>query len=100
MGGIRLAPDVFFRDIHPRDHDLVLLPGADIWLDAAQVPVIDKAGEIMEEGTVVAGDLRGDPRSCERGLLDHRPHTSNDLSALKRVCPGYKGDGITSANLS
>ena len=26
------------------------------------------------------------------GLLDKRPHTSNDLMALKMFCPGYKGE--------
>ena len=26
------------------------------------------------------------------GLLDNRPHTSNDLAVLKMFCPGYHGE--------
>ncbi len=26
------------------------------------------------------------------GLLDERPHTSNDVAALKMFCPGYQGE--------
>ena len=33
MGGIRLAPELLFSDISPGDRDLLVLPGADTWLD-------------------------------------------------------------------
>ena len=29
---------------------------------------------------------------AQAGLLDHRPHTSNDPAALKMFCPAYKGE--------
>jgi hypothetical protein len=29
---------------------------------------------------------------AKAGLLDNRPHTSNDLGFLKSVCPTYSGD--------
>jgi hypothetical protein len=33
-------------------------------------------------------------RLAGKGLLNERPHTSNDLEFLKAVCPGYSGEAF------
>ncbi len=92
MGGLRLEPEVFVGDIRPVTGDLLFLPGADTWLDPAQAPVIEKVRTLLEGGIVVAAICGATMALANAGLLDSRPHTSNDPTALKMFCPNYKGD--------
>ncbi len=92
MGGIRIAPEVLVSDIRPEIGDILVLPGADTWLEAAQEPVVEKAGELLDQGTVVAAICGATLGLANAGLLDNRPHTSNDPAALKMFCPHYRGD--------
>ena len=106
MGGIHLKPDMLIADIHPAKSDLLLLPGADTWLDPAQEPVITKVREVLESHAVVAAICGATLGLANAGLLDKRPHTSNDPAALKMFCPGYHGEqfyvnepAVTNGNL-
>ena len=92
MGGLRLTPDVLMADIQPGEGDLLILPGADTWLDPAQEPVIAKVREVLAGDAVVAAICGATFGLANTGLLDDRPHTSNDLAALKMFCPGYHGE--------
>ncbi len=92
MGGLHLKPEVLIADIHPGTGDLLLLPGAETWLDPVQVPVIAKAREVLEGDAVVAAICGATFALANAGLLDNRSHTSNDLAALKTFCPGYHGE--------
>jgi len=92
MGGIRIAPDVLINDIRPCTNDLLVLPGADTWLDPAQVPVITKVRELLEGDVTVAAICGATLALANAGLLNKRPHTSNDLTALEMFCPDYQGE--------
>jgi putative intracellular protease/amidase len=92
MGGLHLKPDVLIGDIQPGEGDLLLLPGADTWLMPEQAPVIAKAREVLEGKAVVAAICGATLALANTGLLDNRPHTSNDLDVLKMFCPGYHGE--------
>lgn len=92
MGGLPMVPKVLFQDIRPGAGDLVLLPGADTWLDPAQGPVIEKIRMLLDEGVVVAAICGATMALANAGLLDKRSHTSNDQAALKMFCPGYHGE--------
>jgi putative intracellular protease/amidase len=92
MGGIPLTPDILIGDIHPQGNDVLVLPGGDTWLDPAQGPVMEKVRKILENGTIVAGICGATLALADAGLLDTRPHTSNDLTALKMFCPRYRGE--------
>lgn len=92
MGGLHLKPDMLIAEIHPGESDLLLLPGADTWLDPAQAPVIAKAREVLEGDAVVAAICGATFALANAGLLDNRPHTSNDLAAVKMFCSGYHGE--------
>lgn len=92
MGGLRLKPDILISDIRPGIGDIVVLPGADTWLDPLQEPVIAKVRTLLDEGTVVAAICGATLALANAGLLDNRPHTSNDPEALKMFCPHYKGE--------
>jgi len=94
MGGLRLKPDMLITDIRPGEGDLLLLPGADTWLDPVQAPVIAKARTVLESDAVVAAICGATFGLANAGLLDKRPHTSNDLVAVKMFCPGYHGEQV------
>ena len=91
MGGIRLAPELLFSDIIAGDGDLLVLPGADTWLDPIQLPVIEIVRELLKQGTIVAAICGATLGLANAGILDNRPHTSNDPAALRMLCPGYRG---------
>jgi putative intracellular protease/amidase len=92
MGGLHLAPEVLVSEIRPQEGDLLLLPGADTWLDPVQAPVIEKVRELLDGNAVVAAICGATLALANAGLLDNRPHTSNDPAALKLFCPGYHGE--------
>ena len=92
MGGLRLKPDMLIMDIHPGESDLLLLPGADTWLDPVQAPVMAKVREVLASDAVVAAICGATFGLANAGLLDNRPHTSNDLAAVKMFCPHYTGE--------
>jgi putative intracellular protease/amidase len=92
MGGLHLTPDMPVADIHPGTGDLLLLPGAETWLDPLQAPVIAKVREVLEGEAVVAAICGATLGLANAGLLDNRPHTSNDLAVLKVFCQGYCGE--------
>lgn len=93
MGGLRIVPDMAVEEISPEDAALLLLPGGDTWLEPRHAPVLGKAREFLAAGVPVAAICGATMALAEAGLLDDRPHTSNDLGFLRSVCPNYKGEG-------
>lgn len=89
MGGLRLTPDVVITDLQPDDSALLILPGADTWGDTQTEPFVDVAQAFLEAGTPVAAICGATFALATAGLLDHRPHTSNDPSFL--ASSGYAG---------
>jgi putative intracellular protease/amidase len=91
MGGLHLTPEVRIMDIHPVPGDVLVLPGADTWLDPAQEPALQVAGRLLNDGMLVTAICGATLGLANAGLLDKRPHTSNDPAALKMFCPNYQG---------
>ena len=92
MGGIRMTPEILINDIRPVPGDIVVLPGADTWLDPEQEPVMVKVRELLDNGTDIAAICGATLGLADPGMLDSRPHTSNDPAALKMFCPHYHGE--------
>ena len=92
MGGLVLRPDALIPDICPVPGDVLVLPGADTWLDPAQAPALQVAGRLLDEGIHVAAICGATLGLAHAGLLNTRPHTSNDLAVLKMFCPNYQGE--------
>jgi putative intracellular protease/amidase len=91
MGGLQLVPEILIGDIQPAPGDVLILPGADTWLDPAQAPAIRAADRLSDAGILVAAICGATLGLANAGLLDNRPHTSNDPAALKMFCPNYHG---------
>jgi putative intracellular protease/amidase len=92
MGGLRILPDLAVEEISLEDAALLLLPGGDTWLEPRHAPVLDTARELLAAGVPVAAICGATLALAGAGLLDDRPHTSNDLGFLRGVCPNYKGE--------
>jgi len=91
MGGLRLTPDLAVADLDPADSAVLILPGADTWAEPAQAPILAKAREFLAAGVPVAAICGATIALADAGLLDDRPHTSNDPDALARFAPNYRG---------
>ncbi len=92
MGGLQLVPEILIGDIQPTPGDVLVLPGADTWLDPAQAPALRVARRLSDAGILVAATCGATLGLANAGLLDKRPHTSNDPAALKMFCPNYRGE--------
>jgi len=89
LGGLRVTPDLALADLTPADAAVLILPGGNTW--AEQSEAIDKAREFLAVGVPVAAICGATLALAEAGLLDDRPHTSNNLDLLKATCPDYRG---------
>lgn len=92
MGGLRILPDLAVDDLSIEEAAILILPGAETWLESKKRIVTDKAAAFLNAGIPVAAICGATLALGGSGLLDNRAHTSNDLDFLKAVCPGYKGE--------
>jgi putative intracellular protease/amidase len=91
MGGLRITPDVALSELRPDDAAVLLLPGAETWSEPRHRPALAKAQEFLAAGVPVAAICGATIALAEAGMLDARPHTSNNLEMLRQFCPGYHG---------
>lgn len=91
MGGVRIQPDLALAELSPADAAVLLLPGAETWSEARHQPATAAAVEFLAAGVPVAAICGATIALAQAGLLDDRPHTSNDLGALRQLCPNYRG---------
>ncbi|GAB2701559.1 type 1 glutamine amidotransferase family protein [Nocardia thraciensis] len=90
-GGMRVVPDVTLDELSPSESAMLLLPGADTWETGALAAVGRKAREFLTAGVPVAAICGATFGLAAEGLLDARPHTSNDPNYL--AMSGYSGAG-------
>ena len=88
-GGLRILPDLTVAELSPDNSALLMLPGADIWMEKRTDPALDKARQFVEAGVPVAGICGGTVALARAGLLDRRRHTSNAPEFL--AATGYSG---------
>lgn len=89
MGGMRVLPTVVLDDLRPGDSAMLILPGSEIFADAAFVPWADKAKEFLAAGVPVAAICGATGGLALAGVFDDREHTSNAKEFLDGV--GYAG---------
>jgi len=92
MGGLPLVPDITIDEIEAASDRLLILPGAMTWLEPVHEAVLSKVRKMLDIGMVVGAICGATMALANAGMLDNRPHTSNDLGALKQFCPGYSGE--------
>lgn len=91
MGGIIITPDKDLGDVKFEEGDLLILPGAETWMNGENRRILDIAGELINKKITIAAICGASIALAQKGLLNNRKHTSNDKDYLKMVCPGYAG---------
>ena len=88
-GGWRITPDIALADLGPTDSKMLILPGADTWLNGENAPFAKTAREFLDAGVPVAAICGATAGLAVEGLLDDRRHTSNAREFLAGT--GYRG---------
>lgn len=94
MGGLSIQPNIPLEECTLESTDLLILPGGNTWGEPIHQPILEKVGEALNLGTLIAAICGATEGLANMGYLDSRKHTSNDLEYLKMVCPNYKGDNL------
>ena len=90
-GGMRIVPDLVLAELRPEDSAMLIMPGADTWLEGGNVAFAKKAREFLDAGVAVAAICGATAGLAAEGLLDERRHTSNAAEFLAGT--GYRGAG-------
>jgi putative intracellular protease/amidase len=91
MGGMHIMPDISIDELTTDNTGVLILPGGDTWLESIHDPLISKVRDFLDAGILVAAICGATMGLANAGLLDNRPHTSNNLEFMKSVCPNYAG---------
>ncbi len=92
MGGIKIIPDIITNEMDFSNEDLLILPGADTWLDNQQEEILIKSKELIDNDMNVAAICGATFGLAKHGALDSKAHTSSDKEYLKMLCPEYRGE--------
>ena len=92
MGGLCIKPDISLDECTPGSKDLLVLPGGTTWNEEIHQPILERVGQALKLGTIVAAICGAVDALAQMGYLDTRKHTSNNLEYTKMVCPNYKGE--------
>jgi putative intracellular protease/amidase len=92
MGGLSIKPDNSLDECTLESKDLLILPGGTTWSEEIHQPILERIGQALKLGTIVAAICGATEALANMGYLDTRKHTSNNLEYTKMVCPNYKGE--------
>lgn len=91
MGGMSITVDLKLSDIEFSEDDLLILPGADTWMEEEHKSVIQMVGNLIDRGVIVAAICGATVALANAGILNSRKHTSNGRGFLEMMCPEYQG---------
>ncbi|MFJ7646877.1 type 1 glutamine amidotransferase family protein [Lysinibacillus sp. NPDC097279] len=92
MGGLSIKPDISLDECILESKDLLILSGGTTWSEEIHQPILERVGQALKFGTIVAAICGATEALANMGYLDSRKHTSSDLEYIKMVCPNYKGE--------
>lgn len=92
MGGLSIKPDISLDECSFESKDLLILPGGTTWSEDIHQPILERIGQALKYGTIVAAICGAIEALANMGYLDTRKHTSNNLEYTRMVCPNYKGE--------
>ena len=92
MGGMEITPNICVKDIKAQEGDLLILPGADTWLNEENNEILSFVKENTISNLTIAAICGATIGLAYNGFLNEIKHTSNSLDYLKMTCPDYKGE--------
>ena len=78
MGGLRVVPDLTVDRLPPASSAMLVLPGGTMWEAGGGRAFVDTARRFLAADVPVAAICGATFGLAAAGLLDQRPHTSND----------------------
>ena len=94
MGGITITPDENIDNVTLKEGDLLILPGADTWMEESNKKIMSRITELLSQNIIIAAICGATVALAKNGILDNRKHTSNDKEFLKMFCPEYTGENF------
>lgn len=91
MGGMSMNADLKLSEVEFSEGDLLILPGADTWMEEEHNSVIEIVDDLLDRGVIVAAICGATVALANAGILNNRKHTSNGKGFLEMICPGYTG---------
>jgi putative intracellular protease/amidase len=92
MGGMTITPEVSINNVLFHEGDLLILPGADTWLEDANTKILEIVSDLLQNNVIIAAICGATIALAHSGLLNQRYHTSNDKALLTMMCPDYAGE--------
>jgi putative intracellular protease/amidase len=92
MGGITITPDLDIHHVEFQEGDLLVLPGADTWMEEKNKSILEIVSNVIGKKIIVAAICAATAALAQYGLLDNRKHTSNDKDYLEMFCTNYHGN--------
>jgi putative intracellular protease/amidase len=92
MGGFKITADITINELDFSNDDLLLLPGADKWLENENEEILIKSKDFINNDMNVAAICGATIGLAKHGALDSKLHTSIDKEYLKMLCPEYRGE--------
>ncbi|MCH3917457.1 MAG: DJ-1/PfpI family protein [Spirochaetia bacterium] len=93
-GGVTIIPDCTIDEIKKDEVAALLLPGADVWMEAAQQKILSLVSDLLSNGTVVAAICGATLGLANMGILNSRQHTSNAVCFLSQLSTNYTGQAF------
>lgn len=94
MGGMLISPEQDIAKVDFTEGDILILPGADTWLNEENQKMLDMVEGLLEKKVVIAGICGATIGLASKGVLNERKHTSNDKGFLKMICKEYSGEDL------
>lgn len=90
MGGLRITPELTLDQADVAGAALLLLPGADSWLEGRNSGFVNAASARLANGSAVAAICGATVGMAGAGLLNDRAHTGNATEQLS-IATAYTG---------
>jgi putative intracellular protease/amidase len=91
MGGISIIPDITINEMDIQRNDILILPGANTWLNSDNDEILETAKKRIENDLLVAAICGATIGLARTGSLNNKKHTSNDKDFLCKITTEYKG---------
>lgn len=91
MGGMSIDVDIKLSEVEFLEGDLLILPGADTWMEEEHNYIIEMVESLIDRGVIVAAICGATIALANAGILNSRKHTSNGKGFLEIICPEYNG---------
>lgn len=89
LGNVTIVPDLALDELAPQASAMLILPGADLWMEPRVDAALATARAFVDAGVPVAAICGATFGLARAGVLDDRRHTSNAAEFL--AMSGYAG---------